>query len=488
MLAEIRTTLVDGFPEYPPHTIQRLAELVLAPRQHYRSLPSYLHAVDRVVHVTSGNNIYPLPPAIPDMSAMSLLANGVGSRGPGDDSGRNSMTWANASAGAAVGSDEALGGALLTPIPWLQRRANGGSDASPSPSPPVSEGSVAAQSLSPSGAQASQQRAAQGGAAASSSSAAASAAAGAGPAGPSSSAAGRQFEGQVRTESTETIDGPNGIGSIETVSISFNGIPSMGAARALTQGEILRQEQRAGVVPVSQLARANAAMTATASATASSPLSAVAAPSASALASGPSSSSSAGEPTPTSTGSPSPSPEGAELTPSSADEDMGAAPPGDEVPHARGPEEIGAADTGPQNPTTSPYVVGSGGAVEMRGIDVEAAVGRRAEPATASHSPDADSSAAAAAAALSPSSSSSKREADEDMELETADAAPAQKKLKEHEGDDIAAGSGPDEAGEPKKDAEGDIELSDEVPGDSTEATGETAGGTDRGGGEESKG
>ena len=458
MLAEIKTTLVDGFPVYPPHTIQRLAELVLAPRQHYRSLPSYLHAVDRVVHVTSGNNIYPLPPAIPDMSAMSLLANGVGSSR--DDSSRNSMAWANASAGAAVGSDEALGGALLTPIPWLQRRANGGSDASPSPSPPISEGSAAAaaaQNQGPAGAQASQQRGVQGAAAQSSP--------GAGNGG---SGAGRQFEGQVRTESTETIDGPNGIGSIETVSISFNGIPSMGAARALTQGEILRQEQRAGVVPVSQLARASAAMTATAS-----PLSA---------ASSSSPASSAGEPTPTSTGSPgpSPSPEGAELTPSSADEEM-ANVGGDEVPHARGPEEIGAADTGPQNPTTSPYIVGSGGNVEMRGIDVEAAVGRKAEH---SHSPDPDSSVSSA---LSPSS---KREADVDIE---ATDAPAQKKLKEHEGDDVAgagsddAADGPSEEGEPKKDAEGDIELSDEVPEGSIDAGVETDAASTEAAGEASK-
>ena len=45
----------------------------------------------------------------------------------------------------------------------------------------------------------------------------------------------------------------------------------------------------------------------------------------------------------------------------------------EETPHARGPEEIGMEDTGPQ-------AAGSMG-VAMQGIDVEAAVGRRADEA-----------------------------------------------------------------------------------------------------------
>jgi hypothetical protein len=43
----------------------------------------------------------------------------------------------------------------------------------------------------------------------------------------------------------------------------------------------------------------------------------------------------------------------------------------DEIPHARGPEEIGMEDTGPQVARS----IGMG----MQSIDVEAAVGRRAE-------------------------------------------------------------------------------------------------------------
>ena len=67
------------------------------------------------------------------------------------------------------------------------------------------------------------------------------------------------------------IDGPNGLGGIETVTVSMNGISStrgdmtvsppnetngivsLRAEGGVTQGELLRQEQRAGVVPVTQL-------------------------------------------------------------------------------------------------------------------------------------------------------------------------------------------------------------------------------------------
>lgn len=139
----------------------------------------------------------------------------------------------------------------------------------------------------------------------------------------------------MRTESTETIDGPNGPGGVETVSVSVNGISSttsptstssgtesgdlaaaLRAEGGITQGELLRQEQRAGVVPAAQLI-------------------------------GKGDESGMGEE--------------------------------DELPHARGPEEIGMEDMGPQ------HQAGSGtervvGAVGMQGIDVEAAVGRKIAP------------------------------------------------------------------------------------------------------------
>ncbi|KAF3764626.1 hypothetical protein M406DRAFT_230316, partial [Cryphonectria parasitica EP155] len=301
MVSEITGVLCETFHTYPPHTIQRLAELILEPRRHYRSLPSYLHAVDRVVHVTSGNNIYPLPPAVSDMSHLSI--NGTADDNHEEGGSVEGEAGSAAPTGALVGSDEALGGALLTPIPWLARRGQGQGQ-------------------------------------------------------------GRQFEPQVRTESTETIEGPNGVGSIETVTVSINGISSMSAAqqqRVITQGELIRQEQKAGVVPVSQLARSGPVV-------ASSPSAAAA------------STTTAGE-------------EGADTTMAEgegegedgvprdnnsekSDEDMADE---DETPHARGPDIIGAADMGPQTPTSSTFRISSGGNVEVRRIDVEAAVGRKHE-------------------------------------------------------------------------------------------------------------
>lgn len=275
MIASITQTLTAYFNRYPPHTIQRLAELILSPRKHYRTLPSYLHAVDRVVHVTSGANTYPLPAAVPDAFGAKILSNGLIPTGSED---LDALSWGsttNATVQSSLGSDESLGGALLTPIPWLRNQSALSSN--------------------------------------------------------SSSNSTTELEGEVKTEFMETIDGPNGTGRVETVSVSVNGIPSAtlasssalsitrdtnGGLRAeggVTQGELLRQEQRAGVVPAAQLANKHSA----------------------------------------------------------GDGDV----EDEESVHARGPDEIGMEDMGPQS-------VGSGGALHghgMQGIDVEAAVGRRVE-------------------------------------------------------------------------------------------------------------
>ncbi|OAQ68410.1 protein phosphatase 4 core regulatory subunit R2 [Pochonia chlamydosporia 170] len=287
MLTDIKTHL-QTFENYAPHTIQRLVELTLKPTAHYKALASYLHAVDRVVRVTSGTNVFPLPPAIPDMSSIELN---------GDDKDpASAVSWGNSTV-AGLGTDEALGGALLTPIPWLTRRS------------PESNGDT-----------------------------------------PSAGA-------QIHSESTETIDGPNGMGRIETVSVSVNGIPSTGHTRGVTQGELLRQEQRAGVVPVSQLNRNQE----------------------------------------------SPNQEEGEMH----EEE-------EEVPHARGPEEIGVGDTGPQGVTTS--YMGEDG-VLMQGIDVEAAVGRRHDdeehPQESKKDDDASSTS-------STESAGTKREAEQELEGEPA--------------------------------------------------------------------
>jgi hypothetical protein len=130
------------------------------------------------------------------------------------------------------------------------------------------------------------------------------------------------------------IEGPNGPGGIETVSVSVNGISSArepaaavttspidGVAAALraeggvTQGELLRQEQRAGVVPAAQLAGNRG--------------------------------------------------------------DTDGLGEEDEIPHARGPDEIGMEDTGPQSALNTSERAGPG--VSMQRIDVEAAVGRSSD-------------------------------------------------------------------------------------------------------------
>ena len=119
------------------------------------------------------------------------------------------------------------------------------------------------------------------------------------------------------------IDGPNGPGGVETVSVSVNGISSaketdtvaaMRAEGGVTQGELLRQEQRAGVVPAVQLQQ------------------------------------------------------GGRGNSDGLGED-------DDIPHARGPEEIGAEDIGGQEASATQRSVRVG----MQGIDVEAALGRRIE-------------------------------------------------------------------------------------------------------------
>jgi len=170
MLSSIQQMLRTSFSTSPPHTIQRFAELILQPRDHYRTLPPYLRALDRVVTVSSGTDIFPLPDILLPNANLTENTNGA---------------LLNGTSNFSLGSDESLGGALLTPIPWLRDNATG----------------------------------------------------------------------EVRTESTAMIGGPHGSGSTQTVPVSINGISSTSPQReagAVTQGELLRQEQEAGVVPVAQ--------------------------------------------------------------------------------------------------------------------------------------------------------------------------------------------------------------------------------------------
>ena len=109
LLDSTKSTLRSLFSTKPPHTIQRLAELIIRPNKHYKTLPAYLRAVDRVVSVTSSADIFPLK-----THASGDQSNGILN---GADSGPMFSEH-------ALGSDESLGGALLTPIPWLSNIAS----------------------------------------------------------------------------------------------------------------------------------------------------------------------------------------------------------------------------------------------------------------------------------------------------------------------------------------------------------------------------
>nr|POE79974.1 upf0658 golgi apparatus membrane protein [Quercus suber] len=280
--------LERDFAHSPPYTIQRLAEMVLQPRKHYRFLPAYLRALDRIVSVSSPVSDFPLP-------TLNATINGSGFLTNGDNSLANGTSERE-----GLGSDESLGGALLTPIPWL--RNNGSAFAG-------------------------------------------------------NGASANQHEGELHSKSTEMIEGPNGAGSIETVTVMVNGVPSATSVAhtsplstpasptlseqsdasttsstestdaqlrqqgGVTQGELLRQEQEAGVVPATQPTYRRSLATHGAAA--------------------------GREP----------------HTISSSTVE-----PEDDLPHARGPEEVGMEDMGPQAQTSTGE------------LNMEAAVGRAKSP------------------------------------------------------------------------------------------------------------
>lgn len=408
MLDEVLNVLRTGFPRYPPHTIQRLAELVLKPRQHYRNLVPWLHALDRVVHVTSGANIYPLPQGLPDIGAMSLLVNGADGAGPGG------MSIDTASANN-LDSDEALGGALLTPIPWLSRTVNGdGSDVDDDPEASDEAGSNNSSGSNSNASALTQQQQRQQA---------------------QLHLQQRQLEGRVQTESTETIEGPNGMGSIETVSVSVNGIPSTGATVAsflgmaprssnsiLSQALPQQQRQRPPQPQQRQQGQTNDDED-------------------TAMKDGPDS-----DPTSTPGGTTNDnSTDAGEATPASEEEE--------EIPHARGPAEIGPADTGPLSPAVAELIASRSASVSGSS-SVAGSTKRSVSP-----DPSADR--------VPPSP---KREAEDSLES----GAPAKRRRGGEEGEEEEEEEGKEgaedakkEAGkeaersESKRDAEGDVVLPD---------------------------
>ncbi|PYI18394.1 hypothetical protein BO99DRAFT_362373 [Aspergillus violaceofuscus CBS 115571] len=127
LLTAISTNIRTLFASKPPHTIQRLAELILRPTAHYRTLPAYLRAVDRVVSVTSPADIFPFQtttgtqqPVLPHHQKPNGTLNGSAAAAAAAATEPSFMF----SVDNALGSDESLGGALLTPIPWLHNAAS----------------------------------------------------------------------------------------------------------------------------------------------------------------------------------------------------------------------------------------------------------------------------------------------------------------------------------------------------------------------------
>ena len=117
LLNAIRSSIHSFFTDKPPHTIQRLAELILYPTKHYKTLPAYLRAVDRVTSVTSSADIFPFQTPASENAQTNGIAH------PGKSSVYMAPDYLQ-----GLGSDESLGGALLTPIPWLSNASFDGDD------------------------------------------------------------------------------------------------------------------------------------------------------------------------------------------------------------------------------------------------------------------------------------------------------------------------------------------------------------------------
>ena len=178
LYSTIQSTLKGSFSAAPPYTIQRLAELILYPTTHYRTLPSYLRALDRVISVSSTADTFPLHVSAADNEPNSFLASSSTSSQAND-----------------------FNGAALTRIPWLR-----GNDHAITVERPLAS--------------------------------------------------------DLRTESTSVIDGPNGAGSMETVTVSVNGIggaargtnafrvnPNAAPAEPLEQLLVTERAKESGLVP-----------------------------------------------------------------------------------------------------------------------------------------------------------------------------------------------------------------------------------------------
>lgn len=204
-LSCLRTT----FPEKPPHTVQRLCELVLYPRKHYRTLPAWLRALDRVVSVSSGADVFPLSDTPPQLNNGLRGMNGTEIGGILFVNSSNEPR--NGYDKDALGSDESLGGALLTPIPWLR-------DVDTSTSTDDSENTLDARNKVEDW----QDRGVDD----------------------------DDFIGDTIIETTTTIADAQAIAAVAEEHANNKDLGPARHGGAVTQGELIRMEQEAGVVPV----------------------------------------------------------------------------------------------------------------------------------------------------------------------------------------------------------------------------------------------
>ncbi|QRW23296.1 oxidoreductase FAD/NAD(P)-binding protein [Rhizoctonia solani] len=111
---------LHDFDSAPPFTVQRLVELVVKPRGHYKNVGKYLRALERTLLVTSTHKDYPL-----DTYALEAP------NGTQPAIGRSASSRASTPAPLDIARSP-----LFTPIPFLHRPAPGSNHRSLSRSPP----------------------------------------------------------------------------------------------------------------------------------------------------------------------------------------------------------------------------------------------------------------------------------------------------------------------------------------------------------------
>ena len=180
-----------------------------------------MRAFDRTVSVTSTADIFPLPKALPLPSHVidsSFLTNGLHTDTDSTEEGNNGalgaggggILWMNTAEadrdGNTFDTDESLGGALLTPIPWLKN------------------GTVSSRTEDSSGTQSSAET--------------------------GSEEEMEGFESPLDSSGSLSPTSPRSAPAIAIANPASHPLVPEREDGAVTQGELIRQEQEAGVVPV----------------------------------------------------------------------------------------------------------------------------------------------------------------------------------------------------------------------------------------------